>query len=395
MGQTQPRGENDDEEIDVKALQDMYKKFVLECPSGVLFLHEFKRFFGVTPTGEVSDYAECMFRAFDKNGDNTIDFLEFVAALNIVFRGDLEHKLRWSFKVYDKNGNGYVDREELKSIIDSIYRMKKWSKKDLDDSQLTVDEVVDRILQAVDVDGDGNITMEEFMKGAQHDPWILNMLQLDMNPYGWVLEQRRKTKTPFGVRMGQNMDCNSEQLDQCDIQELYKNFIMDCPSGSLYLHEFKKMFGVASDNSPESQYMDCLFRAFDMNNDDTMDFIEYVAALNLVLRGRLEDKLRWSFKVFDTDENGRLDRRELKRIIKIIYKIRYVSAATDEETLTPDQVSDRIFEKIDQNGDGQISLEEFVEGAQSDPWVEKFLRLDVNPSGWVHQHLKDKKLCAK
>lgn len=50
--------------------------------------------------------------------DNTIDFLEFVAALNLVFRGDLEHKLRWSFKVYDKDGNGYVDRTELRAIID-------------------------------------------------------------------------------------------------------------------------------------------------------------------------------------------------------------------------------------------------------------------------------------
>ena len=50
--------------------------------------------------------------------DNTIDFLEFVAALNLVFRGDLEHKLRWSFKVYDKDGNGYVDRNELRAIID-------------------------------------------------------------------------------------------------------------------------------------------------------------------------------------------------------------------------------------------------------------------------------------
>lgn len=66
MGQTQ-QTENT-EEIDVKALQDMYKKFVTECPSGLLFLHEFKRFFGVDPTGEASDYAENMFRAFDTNG---------------------------------------------------------------------------------------------------------------------------------------------------------------------------------------------------------------------------------------------------------------------------------------------------------------------------------------
>lgn len=39
----------------------------------------------------------------------------------------------------------------------------------------------------------GHITLEEFIKGAQGDPWIMNMLQLDMNPYGWVLEQRRKS----------------------------------------------------------------------------------------------------------------------------------------------------------------------------------------------------------
>lgn len=49
--------------------------------------------------------------------DNTIDFLEFVAALNLAFREDLDHKLRWSFKVYDKDANGYVDRSELRSII--------------------------------------------------------------------------------------------------------------------------------------------------------------------------------------------------------------------------------------------------------------------------------------
>ncbi|KAF3686728.1 Guanylyl cyclase-activating protein 2 [Channa argus] len=191
MGQSQ-QTENS-EEIDIKALQDMYKRFVMECPSGLLFLHEFKRFFGVDPTGEASDYAENMFRAFDKNGDNTIDFLEFVAALNLVFRGDLEHKLRWSFKVYDKDGNGYVDKDELRSIIDSIYRVKKGSKTDMGDSLIKLDEVVDRIIQAVDSDGDGKINVEEFIRGAQQDPWLLSMFKLDMNPAGWLLEQRRRS----------------------------------------------------------------------------------------------------------------------------------------------------------------------------------------------------------
>lgn len=55
-------------EMDVAELQEWYKKFVVECPSGTLFLHEFKRFFKVTGNEDATQYVEGMFRAFDKNG---------------------------------------------------------------------------------------------------------------------------------------------------------------------------------------------------------------------------------------------------------------------------------------------------------------------------------------
>lgn len=51
--------------------------------------------------------------------------------------------------------------------------------------------------------------------------------------------------------------------------------------------------------------------------DGHIDFLEYVAAVHLVLRGKLEDKLRWSFKVYDRDGNGCLDRQEVKHIVKV------------------------------------------------------------------------------
>ncbi|XP_030650085.1 guanylyl cyclase-activating protein 2-like [Chanos chanos] len=191
--------------------------------------------------------------------------------------------------------------------------------------------------------------------------------------------------------MGQSESQDADdELELSEIQDLYKTFIMECPSGSLHLHEFKKIFGVKTGASPESTYMDNLFRSFDMNGDNTLDFIEYVAALHLVLRGKLEDKLRWSFKVFDSDENGRLDRRELRRIIRIIYKIKQgnITDETGNNLLTVEQVCNRIFDRIDENGDGQISLEEFLDGAQKDPWVLGFLKLDVNPSRWLHSHQK-------
>ncbi|XP_040193437.1 guanylyl cyclase-activating protein 2 [Rana temporaria] len=182
-------------EIDVAELQEWYKKFVVECPSGTLFMHEFKRFFGVQDNQEAADYVEHMFRAFDKNGDNTIDFLEYVAALNLVLRGKLEHKLKWTFKVYDRDGNGCIDKTELLEIVESIYNLKKVCRQGQDDRipLLSPEEVVDRIFQLVDENGDGQLSLDEFIDGARKDKWVMKMLQMDVSPGSWINEQRRKS----------------------------------------------------------------------------------------------------------------------------------------------------------------------------------------------------------
>ncbi|KAM5167888.1 guanylyl cyclase-activating protein 2 [Callospermophilus lateralis] len=184
-------------EMDVAELQEWYKKFVMECPSGTLFMHEFKRFFKVTDNEEATQYVEGMFRAFDKNGDDTIDFLEYVAALNLVLRGSLEHKLKWTFKIYDKDGNGCIDRLELLDIVEAIYKLKKACRVETETGQqgqmLTPEEVVDRIFYLVDENGDGRLSLSEFVDGARRDKWVMKMLQMDMNPSGWITQQRRKS----------------------------------------------------------------------------------------------------------------------------------------------------------------------------------------------------------
>ncbi|GAB0200038.1 guanylyl cyclase-activating protein 2 [Grus japonensis] len=181
MGQQFTNAEGEQAEIDVAELQEWYKKFVVECPSGTLFMHEFKRFFGVQDNREAAEYIENMFRAFDKNGDNTIDFLEYVAALNLVLRGKLEHKLRWTFKVYDKDGNGCIDKPELLEIVESIYKLKKVCRSEVEERTplLTPEEVVDRIFQLVDENGDGQLSLDEFIDGARKDKWVMKMLQMD------------------------------------------------------------------------------------------------------------------------------------------------------------------------------------------------------------------------
>lgn len=179
--------------------------------------------------------------------------------------------------------------------------------------------------------------------------------------------------------MGQIQSDDDMEVELSDIQPLYSRFMKECPSGALHLHEFRKIFGVQSTSEDEAMYMETLFRSFDTNRvsvffffelnfflhhlkmlkcngtftkkliaviakqlflcisfdyvhiwsahqpkiicvhlqDDVIDFMEFVAAVHLVLRGNLEDRLKWSFKVYDRDDNGKLDKQEVRRIIRV------------------------------------------------------------------------------
>lgn len=51
--------------------------------------------------------------------------------------------------------------------------------------------------------------------------------------------------------------------------------------------------------------------------DGYIDFVEYIAAISLLLKGEINQKLKWYFKLFDQDGNGKIDKEELETIFKV------------------------------------------------------------------------------
>lgn len=93
-----------------------------------------------------------MINEIDADGNGTIDFPEFLTMMARKMKDtDSEEEILEAFKVFDKDGNGFISAAELRHIMTNL-------------GEKLTDEEVDEMIREADIDGDGQINYEEFVK---------------------------------------------------------------------------------------------------------------------------------------------------------------------------------------------------------------------------------------
>jgi len=165
-----------------------------------------------------------------------------------------------------------------------------------------------------------------------------------------------------------------------EIQEWYKGFIRDCPSGKIDATEFKIMYQNIFPEGDPSAFSDHVFRMFDNDNSGFIDFREFITAISVTSKGNAEQKLRWAFRLYDLDASGYISKREMLTIVKSIFSMMGPDLQLPEDENTPEKRTAKIFNQLDKNADDQVSLEEFIEGALNDPAIMQMLQCDPSVS---------------
>uniref|UniRef100_A0A3B5KVS6 Guanylate cyclase activator 1C n=1 Tax=Takifugu rubripes TaxID=31033 RepID=A0A3B5KVS6_TAKRU len=156
--------------------------------------------------------------------------------------------------------------------------------------------------------------------------------------------------------MGTHCSSMDDILEE-DMHHWYTKFMRESPSGLITLFELKTILEMNGMTEEASSYVDQVFYTFDMDGDGYIDFVEYIAAISLLLKGEINQKLKWYFKLFDQDGNGKIDKDELETIFKAIQDI------TRTYDIPPEEIPPFC----------ELTLEEFISGAKEHPDIMEML----------------------
>jgi Ca2+-binding EF-hand superfamily protein len=265
--------------------------------------------------------------------------------------------------------------------------------------EMITDEEINEMIKMVDLDGDGQVSYEEFYKLCKHpDPSRADFNRADGVGVGSVFGAGGVPPPPsFGpggvppppaiggppaaqmggalqtVKVG-GAEKQKQAMIKSEKKQLMRKFQTDNNVDVDFLElAFIKFQEFDTKNTGEMDFaMMCrvmqveetgeyerLFNLFDKDDSGTIDVKEFMLGLSNFATNDMEKKARVCFQLFDDDKNGFITEDELIKILQANH------LATDPKQVV--RKAQTIMKQADKDGDNKISPEEFLIIAQKFP----------------------------
>lgn len=166
--------------------------------------------------------------------------------------------------------------------------------------------------------------------------------------------------------------CRATRFSEAEIKRIYRGFKAECPTGVVKEDTFKIIYAqFFPQGANTGLYAHYVFNTLDQDHSGIVSFEDFVQGLSVLSRGSVEEKLRWTFSLYDINGDGYITREEMTDIVTAIYELmgRLPDTCPDEEKIK--EKVERIFQKMDVNRDGVVTLDEFLECCRNDEAISR------------------------
>jgi len=160
------------------------------------------------------------------------------------------------------------------------------------------------------------------------------------------------------------------KFTKTEVKFLYRAFKSECPNGIIDEDTFKEVYEKIFPMGDSSKYAQIVFKAIDSEKTGGITFGDFMHFLSIISKGSEREKILWSFHFYDVNKDGMISKDEWMKVSESIYEL--MTSDTSEQQKHRDFVDD-IFDKMDTNKDGLVSVQEFVSYCQQNSVVHNSL----------------------
>ena len=268
-----------------------------------------------------------------------------------------EEEIQAAFKFIDLDHNNFVGAAEIRHILVCM-------------GEMITDEEIDCMIGMVDMDGDGQVSYKEFRALVLHpNPGIADMhKEINKEKDAEVMKEKQALA---GKTHGLDLTAFQRQKEITVREQKKKlivafvvdnevdfNFIKNChqrfldlkveirPAGRIRFSEFCKVMDV----EPIQEYKN-LHKFYDTEEMGDMDIREFLLSMMNFVDVEKEDRIRFSFEMFDELKTGYIAQKEVEDILRGNHMLSAISVRRKAET---------IMRQANSNKAGSITMNEFV-----------------------------------